>query len=310
MTQDQYLKNLTRPEGRVDVILDTDTYNEIDDQFAIAYMLKHSEKFNVKAITAVPFFNEKSTSPEDGMEKSYHEILKVLDLMDRHDLDEKVFRGSRTYLPDEKTAVDSPAADLMAELANEYSPENPLYIMGIGAITNVASAIMKNPNMVENCVIVWLGGSSLDMPRFANEFNMVQDIAAARVLCNSRVPLVLIPAWGVTDHLTTTRYELEHWLTGKNKLCDYLLSNTVKEAESYASGKPWSRVIWDIAAPAWFLNEGKQMMQDRLIHSPVPQYDMYVSRDERRHFIKYVWYINRDKIFEDLFNTLAKETEE
>lgn len=307
MTQDQYFKNLTRPEGKVDVILDTDTYNEIDDQFAIAYILKHTEKFNVKAITAAPFFNEKSTSAEDGMEKSYNEILKVLDLLDRHDLDGNVFRGSKTYLPDEKTAVDSDAADFMANLANEYTPEKPLYILGIGAITNVASAILKNPAMTENCVVVWLGGSSFDMPRFANEFNMVQDIAAARVLCNCRIPLVLIPAWGVTDHLTTTRYELEHWLAGKNKLCDYLLTNTVNEAESYASGKPWSRVIWDIAAPAWFLNENNHKMQDRLVHSPVPQYDMYASRDERRHLIKYVWYVNRDKIFEDLFETLAKE---
>lgn len=306
MTQEQYFKNLNRPEGKIDIILDTDTYNEIDDQYAIAYMLGHSEKFNVKGITAAPFFNQKSTSPEDGMEKSYNEILKVLDLMDRHDLDEVVFRGSKTYLPDEKTPVDSPAADFMASLANEYSPEKPLYILGIGAITNVVSAILKNPNMIENCVIVWLGGSSFDMPRFANEFNMVQDIAAARVLCNCRVPLVLIPAWGVTDHLTTTKYELEYWLKGKNKICDYLLENTVNEAESYALGKPWSRVIWDIAGVAWFVNEGNAMMQDRLVHSPVPQYDMYASKDERRHLIKYVWYINRDKIFEDLFNTLYK----
>ncbi len=307
MTQDQYLKNLTKPEGRVDIILDTDTYNEIDDQFAIAYMLKHSEKFNVKGICAAPFFNEKSTSPEDGMERSYDEILKVLDLMDRHDLDDIVFKGSRTYLPDEKTPVESEAADQMAELANEYSPENPLYILGIGAITNVVSAILKNPAMTENCVVVWLGGSSFDMPRFANEFNMVQDIAAARVLCNCRVPLVLLPAWGVTDHLLTTGPELEYWLKGKNKLCDYLLANTVREAEGYAKGKPWSRVIWDIAGVAWFLNENNNMMQDRLIHSPVPQYDMYVSKDERRHLIKYVWYINRDKIFEDLFTTLAQQ---
>ena len=306
MTQQQYFKNLERPEGKIDVILDTDTYNEIDDQFAIAYMLGHSEKFNVKGICAAPFFNEKSTSPGDGMEKSYHEILKVLDLMDRHDLDGMVFRGSETYLPDEKTAVESPAADFMASLANEYTPENPLYIVGIGAITNVVSAILKNPAMTENCVIVWLGGSSFDMPRFANEFNMVQDIAAARVLCNCKVPLVLIPAWGVTDHLTTTKYELEHWLLGKNKICTYLCENTVREANSYAEGKPWSRVIWDIAGVSWFVNEGKSMMQDRLVHSPVPQYDMYASRDERRHLIKYVWHVNRDKIFEDLFNTLYK----
>ncbi len=306
MTQEQYFKNLNRPEGKIDVILDTDTYNEIDDQYAIAYMLGYPEKFNVKGICAAPFFNDKSTSPEDGMKKSYNEILKVLDLMDRHDLDEVVFRGSSTYLLDEMTPVDSPAADFMASLANEYSPEKPLYILGIGAITNVVSAILKNPNMIENCVIVWLGGSSFDMPRFANEFNMVQDIAAARVLCNCRVPLVLIPAWGVTDHLTTTKYELEYWLKGKNKICDYLLENTVNEAESYALGKPWSRVIWDIAGVAWFVNEGNAMMQDRLVHSPVPQYDMYASKDERRHLIKYVWYINRDKIFEDLFNTLYK----
>ena len=306
MTQEQYFKNLERPEGKIDIILDTDTYNEIDDQFAIAYMLGHSEKFNVKGICAAPFFNEKSTSPGDGMEKSYHEILKVLDLMDRHDLDGVVFRGSGTYLPDEKTPVESPAADFMASLANEYTPENPLYIVGIGAITNVVSAILKNPAMTENCVIVWLGGSSFDMPRFANEFNMVQDIAAARVLCNCKVPLVLIPAWGVTDHLVTTKYELEHWLLNKNKICTYLCENTVREANSYAEGKPWSRVIWDIAGVAWFVNEGKSMMQDRLVHSPVPQYDMYASKDERRHLIKYVWYINRDKIFEDLFNTLYK----
>ncbi|MBR6513912.1 MAG: nucleoside hydrolase [Clostridia bacterium] len=303
MTQEQYFKNLRRPEGKIDIILDTDTYNEIDDQYAIAYMLGHSEKFNVKGITAAPFFNQKSTSPEDGMEKSYHEILKVLDLMSRHDLDEVVFRGSKTYLPDEKTPVDSPAADFMANLANDYTPENPLYILGIGAITNVASAILKNPAMTENCVIVWLGGSSFDMPRFANEFNMVQDIAAARVLCNCKAPLVLIPAWGVTDHLLTTKYELEHWLRDKNKICTYLLENTINEAESYASGKPWSRVIWDIAGITWFVNDGN-MMQDRLVHSPVPQYDMYASKDERRHLIKYVWYINRDKVFEDLFNTL------
>ena len=115
---------------------------------------------------------------------------------------------------------------------------------------------------------------------------------------------MLLPAMGVTSHRTTTKYELTHWLKGKNKVCDYLLENTINEAESYAKGKPWSRVIWDIAGVAWFVNEGNRMMQDRLISSPVPQYDMYGSFDQRRHFIKYVWYINRDAIFEDLFNIL------
>lgn len=37
MTTEQYFKNLEVPDHPIDVVLDTDAYNEIDDQFAIAY---------------------------------------------------------------------------------------------------------------------------------------------------------------------------------------------------------------------------------------------------------------------------------
>ena len=76
------IKRLEKPQGKIDVILDTDTYNEIDDQFALSYMVKSPEKLNVKAIYAAPFFNEKSTGPADGMEKSYEEILRLLILLE------------------------------------------------------------------------------------------------------------------------------------------------------------------------------------------------------------------------------------
>lgn len=86
MEMTELIKKLECPKGKIDVVLDTDTYNEIDDQFALAYMIKSDDKLNVKAIYAAPFFNEKSTGLADGMEKSYHEILKVLNLLDRNDL--------------------------------------------------------------------------------------------------------------------------------------------------------------------------------------------------------------------------------
>ena len=35
----ELLKRLEHPSGRVDVVLDTDTFNEIDDQFALAYLI-------------------------------------------------------------------------------------------------------------------------------------------------------------------------------------------------------------------------------------------------------------------------------
>ena len=42
------MKNLNVPNGRIDAVLDTDTYNEVDDQFALVYMLKLSDKINLK----------------------------------------------------------------------------------------------------------------------------------------------------------------------------------------------------------------------------------------------------------------------
>ena len=306
MTQEQYFKNLTVPKGKIDVVLDTDAYNEIDDQFAICYMLKSTQKFCIKGICAAPFKNGKSVCAADGMKKSYDEILKLLNLANKEELKNIVFKGSENYLPNETTPIESEAVDFISELADNYSPENPLYIVAIGAITNVASAILKNPHMKENCVVIWLGGHATHISRAAFEFNMKQDIAAARIVFGCGIPLVQLPCKGVVDRFATSKYELQHWLKGKNNLCDYLYENTVTEAESYAKDKPWTRVIWDVTAVACLLNENSKFMKERLIPSPVPEYDKHYAFDENRHFIKYVYDINRDALFEDLFRVLAE----
>ena len=305
MTTEQYLKNLNPPISSVDIVLDTDAYNEIDDQFAISYMLRSQDRLHVKGICAAPFLNSKSTSAADGMEKSYQEILKLLDLADAQDLKANVYRGSDRFMIDENTPVLSDSAAFLSELANEYSPEHPLYIVAIGAITNVASALLLNPAMKENTVIVWLGGNGVHLDH-NREFNLYQDIAAARIVFGCGVPLVQLPCGGVVDHFATSRYELEHWLLGKNKLCDYLVENTIAEAESYAKGRPWTRVIWDVTAVAWLLNVERQFMTDCLIHSPIPEYDDHYGFDNRRHFIKYVNSIKRDALFADLFEKLSR----
>lgn len=302
MTHEQYLHNLSVPEKKVDVILDTDAYNEIDDQFAIAYLLCSGDRANTRAICAAPFLNSRSKSPCDGMNKSYDEIVKLLDLLH---MDVPVYRGSENYLPNETTPVPSDAATFMANMANEYSPENPLYIVAIGAITNVASAILLNPKaMKENTVIVWLGGHSLNWPN-TKEFNMYQDIAAARVVFDCGAPVVLLPCGGVVSTFTTTKPELEYWLAGKNPLADYLAKNAIKEAESYAAGKAWSRVIWDVTAVAWLLNDKDRFLAHYQVPSPVAQYDFRYSCDPRRHPITYVYQVKRDALMTDLFTKLA-----
>ena len=62
---------------KVNVILDTDTYNECDDQFALSYLIKSKDLFNIEAITVAPYSHTKrNVKVKDGQELSYNEILK------------------------------------------------------------------------------------------------------------------------------------------------------------------------------------------------------------------------------------------
>lgn len=298
-----FFQRLSKPEGKIDVVLDTDTYNEVDDQFALAYLLCRRDRINLKAICAAPFHNAKSESAADGMEKSFQEIHHILNLMGKEEYAPWVYRGSADWLPDEETPVHSEAAEKLAELAMEYSPENPLYIVAIGAITNVASALLLKSEITDRIVIVWLGGNAHDWPD-NQEFNCVQDVAGARVIFDSGAAVVQLPCAGVVSAFKTTAGELEMFLRGKNKLCDYLVDIVERDGAAESPYKTWSRVIWDVTAVGWLLEE--DFMRDKLVPSPIPQYDHHYSFDPDRHFIRYVYWINRDALFEDLFEKLAQ----
>lgn len=304
MTENERIRNLNVPVGQIDCVLDTDTYNEIDDQYALSLMMK-SDKCNVKAIYAAPFFNMHSTGPKDGMERSYDEILNLLTLMGDEEMKKNVYKGSEQYLPDEKTPVDSPAARHLADLAMNYSAEKPLYVVAIGAITNVASAILLKPEIIDRIVLVWLGGHS-EQWYDTNEFNMMQDVAGARIVFGCGCPLVQLPCMGVVSTFIISGPELEYWFKGKNPLCDYLAKHTIEEAEAYAKGNPWSRVIWDVTAVAWLLNDGNRFMQSELIPALIPQYDHHYSHDVRRHTMRRVTWINRDALMKELVDVLTK----
>ena len=304
MTEKQFLKNLSVPEGKIDVVLDTDAFNEADDQYAIAYMLRSSE-LNPVAIYAAPFHNEKSVDPKDGMEKSYNEILHILELAGRNDMVCKTNKGSDKWLDNEKSPVISPAAEDLAKRAMNYSPESPLYVAVIGAITNIASAVLINPEIIENIVVVWLGGNAINLHSF-HEFNMCQDLAAARVVMGSGVPFIQLPCRGVVSSFTISKPELEYWLIGKNPLADYVAKKEIAEAEAYASGAPWTRVIWDVTPVAWLINREDRFMCSEIKNVMLPGYDGKYHKPEKDIPMCYVNYIDRDALMGDLIGKLLK----
>lgn len=291
-----------RPTGIIDVVLDTDTYNEIDDQYALAFMSECQDKLNICGIFAAPFYNHHSDGPADGMEKSYHEIFKVLNLTGHTELEDRVFRGSNGFLPNEETPIESPAALRLIDLAMEHSPERPLYVACIAAPTNIASAILMEPRIVDRIVVVWCGGVGLDWPdSFC--FNGCQDIAASRVLLGSGVALVLIPARGVGYAFALSGVELEYWLKGRSPFCDYILERTKDEARMIESKPAWSRQIVDVLPIAWLLGDNYTL--DRMDRRPMIGFDKHYTFDPRRPLIRYIYSVKRDNIANVLLGRLG-----
>lgn len=293
------IKRLIPPTGKVRMVLDTDTYNEVDDQFALTYAFLSKEKIELEAVYAAPFKNNRSDSAGDGMEKSFQEIQRLLKMLGKSP-EGFAFRGSDRYLEDIKQPIRSEAALDLVKKAMASSSENPLYVVPVGCITNIASAILIEPKIIEKIVVVWLGGNDLNWPH-QKEFNLMQDVLAAQVVLNSGVPLVIMPCRPVVSHFHTTIPELAFYLKGKNELSDYLYNIVVE----YSGGKAaWSKVIWDVTAVAWLKNPS--WIPTNLVHSPVLTDQVTYSVDQSRHFIRMATSVNRDAIFKDMFEKLTK----
>lgn len=301
---------LTKPAGGADVVLDTDAYNEIDDQFALAYLVRSAPFCRVRAMTAAPFFSlpvpgrvSRSDSPGDGMEKSYHEILKVLSLMGRQDLAPLVFRGAECSLPAPLEPAPSEAARKIIEISKEYHAGRPLYLVAIGALTNIASALLMDPGLRERVVVVWLGGHGRHYHPFP-DYNMEQDLPAVRVVFGCGVPLVQLPCLGVVSEFRFSKAELEYLFRGRNALCDYLIDNTYGFMKALGGDGYWSKPLWDVAAVGWLMPG--EMMLDRIVPAMVPQADFNHSFPQDAPPMRYVYYVNKDALARDLAEKLAK----
>ncbi len=293
------ISRLQPPRHPVRIVLDTDTYNEIDDQFALTYALLSPEQIAVEAVYAAPFHNARSSSPGDGMEQSYQEILRLLDFLGRP-ADDFAFRGSLDYVGAQRAPQDSDAVQDLISRALASPADDPLYVVAIGAITNVASALLLAPAIVEKIVVVWLGGHALHWPH-TREFNLKQDVPAAQILLDCGAPLVLLPCMGVSSHLLTTHAELRAFIGQAGDLGEYLCQ-IFQEYRPDSFGA--SSVIWDISTIAWLIDSS--WTPSDLTHAPLLTDQVTWSVDRTRHLIRVANFVRRDNVFRDLFGKIRE----
>jgi inosine-uridine nucleoside N-ribohydrolase len=334
---------LMPPLERVNAVIDTDTFNEVDDQLALAYALLSPDRINVEAVYSAPFSStffqrllgtESLDIPmisdlESGQKMSFQEIKHIFHLLGKSS-EGKVFMGSKKYLASANEPVDSDAArDLVTRAMNS---EDLLYVICIGAITNVASAIIMEPRIIDKISIIWLAGQPLHWPH-AVEFNLCQDIIASQVVLNSTVPVTLVPCMAVASSLTTTEAELNEYINGRNEISTFLSERVIKELDPKAadgwlslfrqtylkglddysdeinerfptSDSSPSRIVWDISTIGYIIDP--KWCPSSLVPTPWLTDDMKWKHDSSRHKMRVVNYVYRDTIFGDMFAKLAK----
>lgn len=293
---------LDPPDGACDVIIDTDTYNEIDDQFALTYALL-SPTLNITSIQAAPFHAavRNTKSFHHGMDLSYDEIVNVLE-KSPVPYDGPVLKGSRQSL----TAtggdpVPSNAASNIIDRAMARG-DSPLYILALGALTNVASALLLEPRIRDRITIIALGGWPYHASGF-HDFNFIQDIKAAQAVFDSGAALVHVTGFGVSELLRTTRWELREHLQGRGAIGDYLFGIYEEFVQDFPGR---SKPIWDLAPVAWLINPA--WLKTHIAASPILNDHLGYTHNAESHPIRIVDWLDRDAIFADFFAKLHKAT--
>lgn len=215
------------------VIVDTDAACEADDPFAIAHALM-SKKFDVVAITAEQFGGPGTT------QRSYVAIQTVLDAMK---ISVPVYLGEEGRFDTVDPKTISEAADCIVKEAQKEE-ERPLYVLCLGAITNVASAIRSCPDIAKRMTVVWIGGHSYSMTKLPfREFNAGNDIEAINYVVTSGVELWQIPS-NVYGSMRIGLAEIERRIypcgaIGKH-LFEQMIRYNMSEFADWTPGESWA----------------------------------------------------------------------
>ena len=283
---------------KVRVIIDTDAKNEADDQFAIVQALL-SPRCIIKGLVATHFGLKGSGT----MEQSYEEAKKILDLMDIESKD-FLYKGVSGKLADKEDLKESEGVDFIIREAMKED-EKQLIVMVLGAITNIACAIKKEPKIINKMRVIWIGGGPY--PSGEQEFNCLNDITAVNIVMESGVELWQVPK-NVYSMMRVSLAELEYKVADKGELGAYLLQQLDEHAQTdkkdnlpLRSGEYW--ILGD--SPAIGLIIAEHVFDYEMRKAPIVLDDCTYAKETHAHEIRVYQYVDSRFILEDFYAKLA-----
>ncbi len=237
-------------DARMPVVLSTDVGNEIDDQWAITYLLLQP-RFDVLGVMSA----HAPSLPAPAGHTSYRILVDVVENRLGMTTHPPLVEGGSLPLDNAKTPRPSPATTFLLETSRRFSKDNRLTVLMIGAATDVASAILIDPTIVERVRVIQMGFHD---EQGGDEFNIANDVHAVQAILDSKVPLVIGPGKVCRASLSLTFEQARSLIAKHGAIGGWLWEEyeayyyrSVKPLRVNDFSKPW--VIWDNITLAYVL---------------------------------------------------------
>lgn len=214
------------------VILTTDAGVEVDDQWAIAYLLLAADagRVDVRGIVTTHAPSLRPPAAESSADQA-REVMTLVNTRRRP----PVIPGSSVPLKDRPPEDAGPGASFIVEASKEFTPGRRLILLSIGAATDIGAAVLLDPGIVHRIEVVAMGFER--WPEGGDPWNVKNDPRAYQIILESSVPLTLGAADVCERHLTLDangarlqtqgggqageylQKKFDDWLLRKEELC-------------------------------------------------------------------------------------------
>jgi len=282
-------------DARIPVVLSTDVGNEIDDQWAITYLLLQP-RFEVLGVMSV---HAPSISAPAG-QTSYRILVDVVENRLAMSTHPPLVEGGSLPMQDAKTPRTSPAVRFLVETSRRFTRDNRLTVLMIGAATDVASAILTDPTIVDRVRVVQMGFPD---EKGGEEFNIANDVHAVQAILDSKVPLVIGPGNVCRASLSLTLDQARAMLATRGAIGAWLWEEyqawyyrAVKPLRVDDFSKPW--VIWDDIALAYVLG----MTRQHTLPRPSMRDDMTFAQVNTDQAITWITDVDEERMWADFLS--------
>ena len=292
---DRLIPEIPPANKKLRLIIDSDVGNEIDDFYAIGLALASPDRFNLLGICGAHYTNARFGSGPGSIAHSVkltHDLLKAAGMDDKY----PVLHGSPPIqyfgFP-----IESEASKFIITEAKKVTPEDPLWVVVLGASSTTASALLSDPSIADNMRVVFHVRSDWTWPQRSVQYNVFGDIHAARSILESRVPLV----WFDTGTQIKCPYEItKKHLAPLNSLGRYL--------HDYRDNDPYfatpQKGFFDMGDIAFLIDPSICKME--ITKAPRMDQYMYFDFQQNRGKMLRVFDIENDAVWNMLFSRLKK----